>query len=141
MDVFKLKRFTDEGLLSDTIRAEQLIAPVAVDDQHKIFLCDDKTLGFCFDCLPLIGGGEKEHSKLDQLFSQNYPANMTMSFRLFRSPDLEEQLLQAERMRFGLSIRYSSRSSMNACPFCVTTATETLSVPHSMAPSSTSVTS
>lgn len=101
MDVFKLKRFTDEGLLSDTIRAEQLIAPVAVDDQHKIFLCDDKTLGFCFDCLPLTGGGEKEHSKLDQLFSQNYPANMTMSFLLFRSPDLEEQLLQAERMRFG----------------------------------------
>lgn len=101
MDVFKLKRFTDEGLLSDTIRAEQLIAPVAVDDQHKIFLCDNKTLGFCFDCLPLTGGGEKEHSKLDQLFSQNYPANMTMSFLLFRSPDLEEQLLQAERMRFG----------------------------------------
>lgn len=101
MDVFKLKRFTDEGLLSDTIRAEQLIAPVAVDDQHKIFLCDDKTLGFCFDCLPLTGGGEKEHSKLDQLFSQNYPANMTMSFLLFRSPDLKEQLLQAERMRFG----------------------------------------
>lgn len=102
MDVFKLKRFTDEGLLSDNIRAEQVIAPVAVDNDHKIFLCDDKTLGFCFECLPMTGGGEKEHSKLDQLLGQNFPANMTMSFLLFRSPDIEEQLLQAERMRFGM---------------------------------------
>lgn len=32
MDVFKLKRFTDEGLLTDDIRAEQLISPLAVDN-------------------------------------------------------------------------------------------------------------
>lgn len=99
MDVFKLKRFTDEGLLFDSIRAEQIIAPVAVDNEHRIFLCDDKTLGFCFECQPLVGGGEKEHDKLDQLFSQNYPANMTMSFLLFRSPDIEEPLLSAEFLR------------------------------------------
>ena len=45
MDVFKLKRFTDEGLLTDDIRAEQLISPLAVDNEHRIFMCDDKTLG------------------------------------------------------------------------------------------------
>lgn len=33
MDVFKLKRFTDEGLLTDDIRAEQLISPLAVDQR------------------------------------------------------------------------------------------------------------
>ena len=36
MDVFKLKRFTDEGLLSDDIRAEQLISPLAVDERNGI---------------------------------------------------------------------------------------------------------
>ena len=101
MDVFKLKRFTDEGLLTDDIRAEQLISPLAVDNEHRIFMCDDKTLGFCFECQPLTGGGEKEHEKLDQLFSQNFPSNMTMSFLLFRSPDIEENLLVAERMRMN----------------------------------------
>lgn len=101
MDVFKLKRFTDEGLLTDDIRAEQLISPLAVDNEHRIFMCDDKTLGFCFECQPLTGGGEKEHEKLDQLFSQNFPSNMTMSFLLFRSPDIEETLLVAERMRMN----------------------------------------
>lgn len=37
MDVFKLKRFTDEGLLSDDIRAEQLISPLAVDESTGFF--------------------------------------------------------------------------------------------------------
>ena len=36
MDVFKLKRFTDEGLLTDDIRAEQLISPLAVDNEHYL---------------------------------------------------------------------------------------------------------
>ena len=103
MDVFKLKRFTDEGLLTDDIRAEQIISPLAVDSAHCVYLCDDKTLGFAFECQPLTGGGEKEHEKLDQLFSQNYPANMTMSFLLFRSPDIEERLMRAERMRLGFT--------------------------------------
>ncbi len=99
MDVFKLKRFTDEGLIENDVRAEQLVSPLAVDDAHGIFLCDDKTLGFAFECQPLVGGGEKEQEKLDQLFANNFPPNMTMSFLLFRSPDIEGNLLYAEQMR------------------------------------------
>ncbi|WP_443743203.1 TraC family protein [Sutterella sp.] len=101
MDVLKLKRFTDEGLLTDDLRAEQMISPLAVDVDHRIYMCDDNTLAFAFECQPLTGGGEKEHEKLDQLFSQNFPANMTMSFLLFRSPDIEENLILAERMRLN----------------------------------------
>ena len=99
MDVFKLKRFTDEGVLPDEVRAEQMISPLAVDSENSVFLCGDKTLGFAFECQPLTGGGEKEHEKLDQLLAQSYPANMTMSFLLMRSPDIEEHLLHAEAMR------------------------------------------
>ena len=100
MDVFKLKRFTDEGILNDDIRAEQLISPLAIDNEKRIFLCGDHTLGFCFECQPLSGGGEKEKDKMDQLLSQNFPENTTISFLLFRSPDIEENVLAAERLRF-----------------------------------------
>ena len=71
MDVFKLKRFTDEGVLPDEVRAEQLISPLAVDSANSVFFCGDKTLGFAFECQPLTGGGEKEHEKLDQLLAQS----------------------------------------------------------------------
>ena len=101
MDVIKLKRFTDEGLINDDQRAEQMISPVAIDSEHRIFMCDDKTLGFAFECQPLTGGGDKELEKLVQMMSQNFPPNTTMSFLLFRSPDIEENLLTAERMRMS----------------------------------------
>ena len=100
MDVFKLKRFTDEGIINDDIRAEQLISPLAIDNEKRIFLCGDHTLGFCFECQPLSGGSEKEKDKVDQLLSQNFPENTTISFLLFRSPDIEENVLAAERLRF-----------------------------------------
>ena len=37
---------------------------------------------------------------MDQLLSQNFPENTTISFLLFRSPDIEENVLAAERLRF-----------------------------------------
>ena len=100
MDVFKLKRFTDEGVLSDQLRAEQLISPLAVDPDKHIFLCDDNTLAFAYECQPLTGGSEKEAEKLNQLLSQNFPANTTFSFLLFRSPDIRDHVVGAQRLRF-----------------------------------------
>lgn len=100
MDVFKLKRFSDEGVINDQIRAEQLVSPLAVDEEKRIFMCDDNTLAFCFECQPLTGGGDKELEKMNQLLSQNFPANTTISFLLFRSPDIEEHVTNAERLRF-----------------------------------------
>ena len=100
MDVFKLKRFSDEGVMTDQIRAEQLVSPLAVDEEKRIFMCDDTTLAFAFECQPLCGGGAKEMEKLNQLLSQNFPANTTISFLLFRSPDIEAHVTAAERLRF-----------------------------------------
>lgn len=103
MDVFKLKRFTDEGVINDQLRAEQLVSPLAIDEEKRIFMCDDSTLAFAFECQPLCGGGEKELEKLNQLLSQNFPPNTTISFLLFRSPDIEEHVTAAERLRFHFS--------------------------------------
>lgn len=103
MDVFTLKRFTDEGIIDDKLRAEQLVSPLAVDNEKKIFFCDDNTLSFCYECQPLSGGGDKELEKLGQLFSQNFPADTTFSFLLFRSPDIQREINAAERIRFNFN--------------------------------------
>lgn len=48
MDVIGLKRFSDEALIDEELRAERLFPAFAVDPDNKVFLCNDKTLGFVF---------------------------------------------------------------------------------------------
>ena len=102
MDVIGLKRFSDEALIDEELRAERLFPAFAVDPDNKIFLCNDKTLGFVFECQPLAGGDEKINDKLEQFLSQNYPDDMTMQFMLFRSPDIEWQLNAMSNLRHPL---------------------------------------
>ena len=100
MDVFSFKRFTEDGLIDSDTRAEQLVSPLAVDEEKRIFLCGDNTLGFCFDCQPLAGGADKEFEKMKQMLSQNFPADTMISFMLFKSPDILEHTTAAKRLRF-----------------------------------------
>ena len=102
MDVIGLKRFSDEALIDEEVRAERLFPAFAVDPDNKIFLCNDKTLGFVFECQPLAGGDEKINDKLEQFLAQNYPDDMTMQFMLFRSPDIEWQLQAMSNLRAGI---------------------------------------
>lgn len=101
MDVIGLKRFSDEGLIEESLRAERLFPVKAVDEKQKIFLCDDGSLGFVFACQPLPGGDEKTQEKIEQFLNQNYPDDTTLQFFLFRSPDIEAQLIEMERLRTG----------------------------------------
>lgn len=103
MDVIGLKRFSDEALIDEELRAERLFPAFAVDPDNKIFLCNDKTLGFVFECQPLAGGDEKINDKLEQFLAQNYPDDMTMQFMLFRSPDIEWQLNAMSNLRSGMN--------------------------------------
>ena len=103
MDVIGLKRFSDEALIDEELRAERLFPAFAVDPDNKVFLCNDKTLGFVFECQPLAGGDEKINDKLEQFLAQNYPDDMTMQFMLFRSPDIEWQLNAMSNLRSGMN--------------------------------------
>lgn len=103
MDVIGLKRFSDEALIDEELRAERLFPAFAVDPDNKVFLCNDKTLGFVFECQPLAGGDEKINDKLEQFLAQNYPDDMTMQFMLFRSPDIEWQLNVMSNLRSGMN--------------------------------------
>ena len=99
IDVVDIKRFCTDDLIEEDERAERLISPQAADPEKKVFLCDDHTLGFVYECQPLSGGSMKEKDKVDQLLGNNYPSGTSMSFLLFRSPDIEAQLRDAEQMR------------------------------------------
>ena len=99
IDVIDIKRFCTDDLITEDERAERLISPQAADPEKKVFLCDDHTLGFVYECQPLSGGGNKEKTKVDQLLGNNYPPGTSMSFLLFRSPDIEARLRSAEKMR------------------------------------------
>lgn len=99
LDVIHIKRFSSDSLLEEDVRAERLIRAQAVDEERKVFLNDDNTIGFVYECQPLSGGSTKEKDKLDQLLALNLPAGTTMSFLLFRSPDVERELKAAERLR------------------------------------------
>lgn len=103
MDVIGLKRFSDEALIDEELRAERLFPAFAVDPDNKVFLCNDKTLGFVFECQPLAGGDEKINDKLEQFLAQNYLDDMTMQFMLFRSPDIEWQLNAMSNLRSGMN--------------------------------------
>lgn len=103
MDVIGLKRFSDEALIDEKLRAERLFPAFAVDPDNKVFLCNDKTLGFVFECQPLAGGDEKINDKLEQFLAQNYPDDMTMQFMLFRSPDIKWQLNAMSNLRSGMN--------------------------------------
>ena len=103
MDVIGLKRFSDEALIDEELRAERLFPTFAVDPDNKVFLCNDKTLGFVFECQPLAGGDEKINDKLEQFLAQNYPDDMTMQFMLFRSPDIKWQLNAMSNLRSGMN--------------------------------------
>ena len=101
MEVFNLKRFSSDLVIDETMRAERLISALAVDNERRIFLCDDQTMGFAFECQPLTGGSQKEKDKVDLFLNQIFPAGTTVSFFLFRSPDIEMQLRDAAAMRHG----------------------------------------
>ena len=76
------------------------ICPViAFDDKNQLFLNEDKTVGFGFMCRPLPGASSTLQSELTSLLSDEYPKGTIMSFMLFRSPDVDENLSQMLNLR------------------------------------------
>ena len=63
---------------------------IAYDDASKIFFNDDKTIGFGFVCQPLPGGNEETEKQLQTFLALDFPEGTTISFMLFRSPDIED---------------------------------------------------
>lgn len=99
MEVFGFRRQSADGIVDDDVRACQFCPVQAYDPQSKLFLCDDSTLGFAFECVPLAGGDQHTKERIEQLVSGDYPAGTIMQFFLYRSPDIEPQLNALARIR------------------------------------------
>ena len=49
MEVFGFRRQSADGIVDEDVRACQFCPVQAYDEQSKLFLCDDSTLGFALD--------------------------------------------------------------------------------------------
>lgn len=99
MEVFGFRRQSVDGIVDEDVRACQFCPVQAYDEQSKLFLCDDSTLGFAFECVPLAGGDQHTKERIEQLVAGDYPPGTIMQFFLYRSPDIEPQLNALARIR------------------------------------------
>ena len=99
MDVFSLERDTNEGYLTKDLRCSTMIAVQAYDEESKCFLCDDRSVGFSFECVPLTGGDDSTKQRVEQFLATVYPPGTTVQFFYFRSPDVERMLYSFENLR------------------------------------------
>jgi conjugal transfer ATP-binding protein TraC len=67
--------------------------------EDGLFLCDDKALGFAFECTPLVGGGDEAERGLKVLLNSGWPADTHVQFMLFASPDVQQPLSDMVAMR------------------------------------------
>lgn len=99
MEIFGFRRQSADGIVDEDVRACQFCPVQAYDEQSKLFLCDDSTLGFAFECVPLAGGDQHTKERIEQLVAGDYPPGTIMQFFLYRSPDIEPQLNALARIR------------------------------------------
>lgn len=81
--------------LADLLQVE------AFDPDSKIFLLDDNQVGFGFLCRPLPGSDGKESDQLKSVLKQAWPAGTMISFVLFASQNINDQVNTMLRMRIG----------------------------------------
>lgn len=76
------------------------ICPVmAYDEESKLFIMDDDTLAFGFECQPLPGVNDALEAQMQSLLNTELPKGSMMSFMIFRSPDIDAVLDNMVAMR------------------------------------------
>lgn len=86
-----IRRKWQESLLDENVRASAIIPVLSYSDEQHLFLMDDNSVGFGFECTPLYGADEKTQERMNGFLNQDYPAQTTVQFALFRSPDITAQ--------------------------------------------------
>lgn len=85
-----------------SIRRFSDICPTrAYDERNRIFLLDNKHIGFGFVCRPLSGSTGKEMQQLQTLLSSNFPAKTIVAFDLVASPNIVRKINQMDFLRIN----------------------------------------
>lgn len=86
-----IRRKFQDTLIDENIRSSAIIPVLSYAEDQNIFLMDDSSVGFGFECTPLYGADEKTQERMNGFLNQDYPAQTTVQFTLFRSPDINAQ--------------------------------------------------
>ena len=78
-----------------------LFPVLAFDPDGKLFLLDDGSLGFGFQCIPATAA-QGVAEGLNVLLNLPWPAHTLLQFSLWASPDIEPFLAAYQNQRFGL---------------------------------------
>ncbi|MEM3580404.1 MAG: TraC family protein [Candidatus Bathyarchaeia archaeon] len=77
--------------LLNGVRRNQLsryLAPVAYDEESGVFYNQDDTVGFMYECSPVLVFGAQSLQTLKGLFHANYPEGTILQFILYADPDV-----------------------------------------------------
>jgi conjugal transfer ATP-binding protein TraC len=80
-------------------RLSQLFDVISYDKDTKLFWCDDRALGFGFECAPLLGADESVQSRINTLLSSEWPVGTMLQFVLFSTDNITDALRSYERLR------------------------------------------
>lgn len=97
--VVSIRRKLDEAVIDQQERAESLFPPQAYNEKDHLFLCDDQTIGFGFDCQVLCGCDSNTQERINALINMNFPPNTILQVCNFRSPDIVAQLYAMQSIR------------------------------------------
>lgn len=99
MSIVPIRRHFGERHIAEYRRAASLLPVVAYDEESKIFVMDDSSVGFGFFCQPLIYGDEKIQDRVNSFLNQELPTNTLIQICLFRSPDISQQMYEMQMLR------------------------------------------
>ena len=75
---------TKKALEKETYRERfsDYLPYIAYDDENRLYLCQDNTIGFVWECSPLFFAGEKTYTSLEGILSNDYPQGSVLQFIL-----------------------------------------------------------
>lgn len=82
-------------------RAHKLFPILAYNPENNLFMCEDKHLAFGFVSPPLPGADSSAQTRINALLNQNWPAETSLQFTQFASPDIERYLTRYSTIRQG----------------------------------------
>lgn len=83
----------------DADRVSQLFDVISYDDDTKLFWCDDRALGFGFECAPLLGADESVQSRINTLMSSEWPPGTMLQYVLYSTDNVTDELRAYDRLR------------------------------------------
>lgn len=99
MSLISIRKKMQDSIVPEYVRSSSLIPALAYDEDSNVFLMDDLSIGIGFICTPISYGDEKIQERVNGFLNQEFPAQTTLQFILFRSPDINQEMYSYRAIR------------------------------------------